>query len=99
MAEVAEKVKNNRFTISTNLPNVEVSWQVTGVRSDRAMLKRPFKAEEDKPEPERGHYLHPELYDQSEERSVEWARNPEMMRQTKEARERTRLKNAQSNER
>ena len=88
-AIVSEKVKNNRFTIRTNAPNVEVSWQVTGVRSDPAMRKRPFNAEENKPERERGHYLHPDLYGQPEERSVEWARNPQLMQQRKEARERS----------
>ena len=53
-AIVAEKVKQNRFTIRTSAPNVEVSWQVTGVRSDAAMQKHPFKAVEVKPESERG---------------------------------------------
>jgi hypothetical protein len=58
-AIVAEKVKQNRFTIRTDAPNVEVSWQVTGVRSDAAMQKHPFKAVEVKPESERGTYLDP----------------------------------------
>jgi hypothetical protein len=62
---------------------------VIGVRSDRAILKQPFKAVEDKPERERGHYLQPELYDQPEERGVEWARNPEMMRKLKQQRPET----------
>jgi hypothetical protein len=85
-AIVAEKVKQNRFTIRTSAPNVEVSWQVTGVRSDRAMQKHPFKAVEVKPESERGTYLDPELFNQPEERSVRWARNPELMRQMKGSR-------------
>jgi hypothetical protein len=50
------------------------------------MRKQPFKAEEDKPERERGHYLQPELYDQPEERGVEWARNPELMQKLKQQR-------------
>jgi hypothetical protein len=85
-AIVANEVRNNRFTIKTNAPNVKVSWQVTGVRSDLAMQKHPFSAVEDKPERERGHYLQPELYNQSEERSVEWARNPRLMKQLKQQR-------------
>jgi hypothetical protein len=85
-AIVAEKVKQNRFTIRTNAPNVEVSWQVTGVRADAVMRQRPFKAEEEKPERERGHYLNPEAYGQPEERSVEWTRHPEMMQRMKESR-------------
>ena len=78
---IAEEVKNSRFTIRTSLPNVRVSWQVTGVRSDRAMTTHPFKAEQDKSEKERGHYLQPHLYGQPAEQSVEWARDPELKKQ------------------
>ena len=85
-AIVSEKVKHNRFTIRTNAPNVEVSWQVTGVRSDAVMLKHPFKAEEDKPERERGTYLNPEAYGRPEERGAAWVRYPEMMERLKEQR-------------
>jgi hypothetical protein len=80
-AIVAEKVKGSRFTIKTSEPNVEVSWQITGVRSDAALLKHPFKVEQDKSERERGHYLSPEAFGQPEERGIEWARDPELMRQ------------------
>jgi len=38
--------------------------------------------------PERGHFLHPELHGQPEEKSIEWAHHPEQMRQMKEERER-----------
>jgi trimeric autotransporter adhesin len=101
-AMVAEKVKQNRFTIRTNAPNVEVSWQVTGVRFDASMRQRPFKAEEEKPERERGHYLNPEAYGQPEERAVEGARHPEMMQRMKESRSKQVEKirqNAQGNDR
>src|SRR6185295_4181167 len=76
-AIVASKVQDNRFTIKTNAPNVEVSWQVTGVRSDAVMKKYPFKAEEEKADRERGYYLTPEVFNQPAERSIEWARHPE----------------------
>lgn len=33
-AVVREKIKKNIFTIQTSEPNVEVSWQVTGIRND-----------------------------------------------------------------
>ena len=33
-AIVAGKVANNQFSIQTDKPNVEVSWQVTGIRQD-----------------------------------------------------------------
>jgi trimeric autotransporter adhesin len=82
-AIVSAKVKNNRFTIKTSAPNIEVSWQVTGVRSDAVMQKYPFKAEADKPERERGAYLNPDVYNKPRERGVEWARYPELMQQLK----------------
>ena len=85
-AIVAGKVKQNRFTIRTSTPSVEVSWQVTGVRSDAVMRNHPFKAEEHKPERERGSYLSPELFGKPEARGVEWARNPEVMQQLKQQR-------------
>src|SRR5262249_21488368 len=31
---VAEKITDNHFRIKTSVPNVEVSWQVTGIRQD-----------------------------------------------------------------
>jgi hypothetical protein len=86
-AIVARKVQNNRFAIKTDVPNVEVSWQVTGVRSDAVARKRPFVAEAEKPPRERGSYLTPEAFDQPEEKGVEWARHPERMKRLKEARE------------
>lgn len=86
-AIIAEKIKGNRFVIQTNAPGVEVSWQVTGVRSDAYMLKHPFKVEEKKPERERGTYLSPEAFGQPEEKGVMWAVQPELMRQLKERRE------------
>ena len=83
-AIVGSKIKSNRFTVKTNAPNVEVSWQVTGVRSDAAMLKHPFKVEEEKSE--RGTYLVPEDYGQSEERGVDWVRSRQLMQQRKQQR-------------
>jgi hypothetical protein len=85
-AIVAEKVKGNRFTIKTNAPNVEVSWQVTGIRHDAFANKNRIPVEVEKSEPERGTYLHPDAFGQPEERGVEWARHPETMRQLKETR-------------
>lgn len=85
-AIVAEEMKDNTFKIKANAAGVKVSWQVTGVRSDAAMLKHPFKVEESKPKSERGFYLTPDAYNQSEERGVNWARNPQTMQQIKQQR-------------
>lgn len=94
-AIVSKKIKGNSFKIRTSGPNVEVSWQVTGIRRDAYANAHRIQVEENKPERERGYYLHPEVYDQPEERSVNWARNPEMMRQMKESRESARQERAQ----
>ena len=91
-AIVAEEVKNNSFTIRTSAPRVKVSWQVTGVRSDAAMRKNPFKVVEDKTEREKDHYLTPEAFDQPEEKSVKWAQYPELMKLMKQKEEQIRLK-------
>ena len=62
-AIVKEKISNNRFVIQTNQPNVEVSWQVTGIRQDKFAEKNRIVPEVDKAPEDRGYYLHPELYD------------------------------------
>jgi hypothetical protein len=85
-AIIAQKIKGNRFSIKTNEPNVEVSWQVTGVRSDPTMRKYTLEIEEAKAERERGYYLNPDAYGQPEERGIEWARHPEVMQQRKQLR-------------
>ena len=76
-AIVAGKVKDNRFTIKTDRPDVEVSWQVTGIRRDSYAQRYRIPVEEDKPEIDRGKYLHPELYGQSRESAVHFAKPQE----------------------
>jgi hypothetical protein len=87
-AIIGEKMKGNSFRIKTSAPNVEVSWQVTGIRHDAYANKHRIPTEEQKLEVERGFFLHPDAFNQPEERGIEWARNPEMARQMKEARSR-----------
>ena len=50
-AIVAEKIKDNQFIIRTDKPNVEVSWQVTGIRNDPASNRKSYTVEIEK-EPE-----------------------------------------------
>jgi hypothetical protein len=78
-AWVASEIVNNRFTIKTDKPNVKVSWQVTGNRQDAWANAHRIPVEEAKVENERGFYLHPELYGQSPEKGMEWARHPEKL--------------------
>jgi hypothetical protein len=48
-AIVASKISGNSFRIRTDKPNVEVSWQVTGVRKDKFAEENRIKVESDKP--------------------------------------------------
>lgn len=63
---VAAKVSGNRFKIAGGVPGGEVSWQVTGVRQDAWANAHRIAVEEDKPEAERGSYLHPKEHGQPE---------------------------------
>ena len=85
-AIVANKIANNRFTVHTDKPNVEVSWQVTGIRKDAWANAHRVTVEPAKTALYQGHYLHPELYGAPEESSIEWARHPETMKRLKEMR-------------
>jgi hypothetical protein len=83
-AIVESEITGNRFTIRTDKPNVKVSWQVTGIRQDAWANAHRIPVEEEKPEKEQGFYLHPELYHQPIEKSVDWAERPELMREMAE---------------
>jgi trimeric autotransporter adhesin len=80
---VAEEVSNNEFKIAGGKPGMKVSWQVTGVRQDAWANANRIPVEVQKPERERGYYLHPELYGAPEEKNVEWARQPDAMQRMK----------------
>jgi len=66
-AIVASEIKDNRFTIKTDKPNVKVSWQVTGIRQDAYANANRIQVVEDKGK-QRGTYLHPELFNSSSPR-------------------------------
>jgi hypothetical protein len=69
-AIVAKKIAANRFVIRTSKPNVEVSWQVTGIRRDAYANAYRIPVEEDKTAQEQGYYLHPEVFGQPESKSI-----------------------------
>ena len=79
-AIVQSEIAGNQFTIRTDKPNVKVSWQVTGIRQDPWANAHRIPIEEEKSEKTRGFYLHPQLYGQPNEKSVDWAERPELMR-------------------
>jgi hypothetical protein len=59
---IAQKIENNRFKIAGGTAGLEVSWQVTGIRNDPYAQAYRIPIEEDKPQHERGTYLHPDAY-------------------------------------
>ncbi|MEZ5047340.1 MAG: hypothetical protein R2831_10155 [Chitinophagaceae bacterium] len=67
---ISQKIQGNTFEISCDKPNVEISWQVTGIRQDKFAQAYPIVPEVEKPEAEKGTYMHPELYEQSDEKGV-----------------------------
>ncbi len=75
-AIVARKIGHNRFVIRTSKPNVEVSWQVTGIRHDAYANAHRIHVEEEKPPQEQGRYLHPELFGAPAEQAIGYQAPP-----------------------
>jgi hypothetical protein len=73
-AIVASEIKNNRFTIKTDKPNVKVSWQVSGIRQDAYAQAHPMQVEVEKPQAKRGKYLFPQGFGRPESDGVEYER-------------------------
>ncbi|MGO9274963.1 MAG: beta strand repeat-containing protein [Terriglobia bacterium] len=81
---VAEEIGHGQFKVAGGKPGMRVSWLVTGVRQDAFARAHPLQVEVEKPENERGYYVHPELYGAGQEKSIQWARHPEQMRKMAE---------------
>jgi len=56
---IADKVRGNQFRIAGGAAGLEVSWQITGVRQDPFANAHRIAVEMEKPDGERGTYLHP----------------------------------------
>jgi hypothetical protein len=75
-AIVYKKIANNKFVIKTDKPNIEVSWQVTGIRKDPFAEKNRVVPEVMKSSDEKGKYLHPEAYGLGPEKGIGNKPNP-----------------------
>jgi hypothetical protein len=75
-AIVAAKMAGGRFTIKTDKPGVEVSWQVTGIRQDAWANAHRIPLEVEKAPADQGHYMHPELFGHEGEPSIAELRHP-----------------------
>ncbi len=84
---IAEGVRGNMFRIAGGSPGLSVSWQVTGIRQDAYANAHRIPVEEMKPDIERGFYLSPEALGHPAEKSIDWARRPEIMKELRDARQ------------
>ena len=75
-AMVEEEIANNSFTIRTDMGEVKVWRQVTGIRRDAWADANRLPVEEVKPDDEQGTYLNPEAFGLGEEMSLEFAVPP-----------------------
>src|ERR671921_1893475 len=66
----SNKNNNSRFRIAGGTSGMKVSWQITGIRKDPWANAHRIEVEEDKPDKERGYYLHPHLYGRPEEKGI-----------------------------
>jgi hypothetical protein len=67
---IAEEIAGNRFRIAGGPAGKKVSWQVTGIRQDAYASANRIVVEEVKPESEQGTFLHPEAFNQPQEKGV-----------------------------
>jgi hypothetical protein len=93
---IAEELANNQFKIGGGRDGMKISWQITGVRQDAWANAHRIPVEEMKSDRERGYYLAPELFGAPREKSIAWARHPEMMRRAKELRQKRGLAGTQT---
>jgi hypothetical protein len=77
---IAQEIENRSFKIAGGPADIKVSWQVTAVRQDAWEKAHPMVVEVEKPQNERGYYLNPELFGAPREKSIDWARMPQMMK-------------------
>jgi hypothetical protein len=75
---VAEEISANRFKIGGGIPGLKISWHVTGIRKDPYAESHRVSVVQDKPDGEKGFYLHPEAYGKPREMGVGMIRNAEL---------------------
>ncbi len=57
-AQIAKEINDHQFTIHSSEPNVEVSWQITGVRNDAYAQENPLEVVVNKKGAEKGTVLY-----------------------------------------
>ncbi|MFY9643857.1 MAG: hypothetical protein WAK29_01685 [Terriglobales bacterium] len=84
---IAREISSGQFVIAGGQPGTKVSWQVTGVRHDAFAQAHPLQVSVEKPENERGYYIHPELYGAPAEKSLAAAHLSQQMHQVNHGQE------------
>ena len=79
-AIVSSKMKGNSFSIKTDKPNVEVSWQVTGTRHDPFANAHRIPVEENKSADDKGKYLYPIEQGKPESQGIGYEQSQQMAR-------------------
>jgi hypothetical protein len=69
---VSDEISNNLFKIKSSIPNVKVSWQVTGIRKDAYAEANRVVVEVEKMGEEKGTYIHPELFGKDKTKGVNY---------------------------
>jgi hypothetical protein len=82
---VAQEIEESAFRIAGGSPGLKVSWQVTGIRQDAFAEAHRIPIEEEKPDEERGTYLHPSEHGVGGERGLDHRREPARPRAGPEA--------------
>lgn len=67
---IKEEIKNNQFTIQSDIPNIKVCWQVEAKRNDQNIILNPATDVVDKLTNEKGKYLQPELFNQNSDKGI-----------------------------
>jgi len=67
---ISKELSNNSFKIKSDLPNVKVSWQITGIRKDPYANENRIIPEVEKESHLKGKYLHPSAYSLTKKSSI-----------------------------
>ncbi|MCP9752284.1 hypothetical protein [Ferruginibacter sp. HRS2-29] len=73
---IAKKITGNTFVIMTDKPNIEVSWEVTGVRQDKFANAHRVVPEVEKEKEFKGYYLHAKEWGLPDEKSIDYLTRP-----------------------
>jgi hypothetical protein len=75
---IAERISDNSFKIAGGKAGLEISWQVTGIRTDPFTQANRIPVEPNKSAEERGKYLHPQVYGLVEEYGIHYEEHKHM---------------------